>query len=105
MTRKIDFESQNLARFDTSHLTHLFSKFNNFSLGMLIFRQKYFLFCIPRLKTLQPVLPYCNVNAAIIMMTTVVNCESQTLPFSHMMWVKISPTRSVCEVQLPPTAV
>ena len=48
---------------------------------------------------------HCKVNVAIIMMTTVVNCESQTLPFSHMMWVKISPTRSVCEVQLPPTAV
>ena len=32
-------------------------KINESSLGMLIFRQKYFLFCIPRLKTLQPVLP------------------------------------------------
>ena len=28
-----------------------FSKFNNFLIGMLIFRQKYFQFCIPRLKT------------------------------------------------------
>ena len=39
-------------------LLHQFSKFNNFLwVPMLIFRQKYFQFCTPRLKTQQPVLP------------------------------------------------
>ena len=33
-------------------------KISNLYLGMLIFRQKYFQFCTPHLKTQQPVLPY-----------------------------------------------
>ena len=36
-------------------------KIQKFPLGILIFRQKSFQFCIPRLKTRQPVLPYCAV--------------------------------------------
>ena len=36
-------------------------KVQSFPLGVLIFRQKYFQFCTPRLKTQQPVLPYSRV--------------------------------------------
>jgi hypothetical protein len=36
---------------------HQFSKFNHFLLGILIFRQTYFQFCTPCLKTRQPLLP------------------------------------------------
>ena len=42
--------------FETSPL-HQFSKFNNF-LRVCWFRQKYFQFCIPCLKTGQPIPPY-----------------------------------------------
>ena len=51
-------ESQILALFDTS-LLHQFAKLNDFIwLQLIIFKQKPFLFCIPALKTPQPVLPF-----------------------------------------------
>ena len=60
LTSKIDFESQILAFFNTFPL-HQFSKFNNFLwVLMLILRQKSFWFYTPRLKTLQPILPYVD---------------------------------------------
>ena len=37
-----------------------FSKFNNFIWLQLIIMQKPFQFCIPALKTIQPVMPYCK---------------------------------------------
>ena len=37
-------------------------KMQSFPLGMLIFRQKSFQFCIPRLKNRQPILPYCEIS-------------------------------------------
>ena len=37
-------------------------KIQKFPFGMLIFRQKYFQYCIPHLKSRQPVLPYLVVS-------------------------------------------
>ena len=42
-----------------------------FSLGMLIFRQKSFQFCTPLKKTWQPILPYCTVSTG----TSVINYQ------------------------------
>ena len=57
LTQKIDFESQILARFDTSP-PHLFSKFNNF-LWVCWFLGKNLSNCIPPTwKSQQPLLPF-----------------------------------------------
>ena len=58
------------------HQLHQFSKFTNFLLSMLIVRQKSFQFCIPRLKTGQPVLPYFTTK--IISIDTILMHKSFT---------------------------
>ena len=57
----------NFGTFDTS-LLHQFSKFYNF-------RQKYFWFCTPCLKTKQPILPLCSSHQLLMLARLKVICE------------------------------